>query len=102
MQGFMNPFPFGHYFITNHPRTGVGTPYLAESATGMNLGSGADITNVTLCGTPAAGIVTQSSTQVVVTAGVHVLNPGQAVKFYVEPGTPAAASAASATRVSVK
>ena len=24
--------------------------------------------------------------QVVVTAGVHVLNPGQTVKFYVEPG----------------
>lgn len=42
--------------------------------------------------------------QVVVTAGVHVLNPGQAVKFYVEPGAAAAAaaSAASATRVSVK
>lgn len=40
--------------------------------------------------------------QVVVTAGVHVLNPGQVVKFYVEPGTPPAASAASATRVSVK
>ncbi len=40
--------------------------------------------------------------QVVVTAGVHVLNPGQSVKFYVEPGVPAAAAAASATRVSVK
>ncbi len=40
------------------------------------------------------------SGQVVVTAGVHVLNPGQAVKFYAEPA--AAASAASATRVSVK
>lgn len=40
--------------------------------------------------------------QVVVTAGVHVLNPGQTVKFYVEPGAAAAASAASATPVSVK
>ena len=40
--------------------------------------------------------------QVVVTAGVHVLNPGQTVKFYVEPGASAAASAASATPVSVK
>ncbi len=38
--------------------------------------------------------------QVVVTAGVHVLNPGQAVKLFAEPAT--AASAASATRVSVK
>ena len=41
--------------------------------------------------------------QVVVTAGVHVLNPGQAVKFYTEPGAPSAsAAAASATAVTVK
>jgi RND family efflux transporter MFP subunit len=39
--------------------------------------------------------------QVVVTAGVHVLNPGQKVKFYVDPGVPSA-SAASATAVTVK
>ena len=37
--------------------------------------------------------------QVVVTAGVHVLNPGQKVKFYVDPGAPSA-SAASAPTVS--
>jgi multidrug efflux pump subunit AcrA (membrane-fusion protein) len=30
--------------------------------------------------------------QVVVTAGVHVLNPGQKVKFYVEPSSAALAS----------
>jgi len=42
--------------------------------------------------------------QVVVTAGVHVLNPGQKVKFYVDPGVPAstAASRASGTAVGVK
>lgn len=42
--------------------------------------------------------------QVVVTAGVHVLNPGQKVKFYVDPGVPSAsaATAASATAVTVK
>jgi membrane fusion protein, multidrug efflux system len=41
--------------------------------------------------------------QIVVTAGVHVLNPGQKVKFYVDPGAPAvAASASSGTPVSVK
>ena len=34
--------------------------------------------------------------QVVVTAGVHVLNPGQKVKFYVDPTVPSA-SAASGT-----
>ena len=36
--------------------------------------------------------------QVVVTAGVHVLNPGQKVKLYVDPGAPlASASAGSST-----
>jgi len=38
---------------------------------------------------------------VVVTAGVHVLTPGQKVKFYVDPGAPPA-SAAGGTPVSVK
>lgn len=42
------------------------------------------------------------SGQVVVTAGVHVLNPGQQVKFYVDPGAPSASAAASATAVSIK
>ena len=40
--------------------------------------------------------------QIVVTAGVHVLNPGQKVKFYVEPGAVAGANAATGTPVSIK
>jgi len=42
--------------------------------------------------------------QIVVTAGVHVLNPGQKVKFYVDPGAPpaSAASAALGSPVTVK
>ncbi len=42
--------------------------------------------------------------QVVVTAGVHVLSPGQKVKFYIDPGVPAgaAASAARGTPVTAK
>ena len=43
--------------------------------------------------------------QVVVTAGVHVLNPGQKVKFYIDPGAPpesAASTSASGTPVGVK
>jgi membrane fusion protein, multidrug efflux system len=42
--------------------------------------------------------------QIVVTAGVHVLNPGQKVKFYVDPGAPAAsaASANAGSPVTVK
>ena len=39
--------------------------------------------------------------QVVVTAGVHVLNPGQKVKYYIDPGI-AAASAPVATPVAAK
>ena len=40
--------------------------------------------------------------QIVVTAGVHVLNPGQKVKFYVDPGAPLGASGAAGVPVSVK
>jgi RND family efflux transporter MFP subunit len=58
--------------------------------------AGADGNEAVIAGGLSAG-------QVVVTAGVHVLNPGQKVKFYVDPGAPnAAASAASATPVAVK
>lgn len=47
----------------------------------------------------AAGLQTG---QVVVTAGVHVLNPGQKVKFYVDPGVPSASAAVPVTAVTVK
>jgi membrane fusion protein, multidrug efflux system len=40
--------------------------------------------------------------QIVVTAGVHVLTPGQKVRFYVDPGALAGASGAAGTPVSVK
>ncbi len=43
--------------------------------------------------------------QIVVTAGVHVLNPGQKVKLYVDPGVPSVtttAAAALASAVTVK
>jgi len=40
--------------------------------------------------------------QMVVTAGVHVLKPGQKVKLYVDQGASAAAAAAVATSVSIK
>ena len=36
--------------------------------------------------------------QVVVTAGVHVLNPGQKVKFYIDPGVPPGSAASAASR----
>jgi dihydroorotase-like cyclic amidohydrolase len=42
----------------------------------------------------AAGLTTG---QTVVTAGVHLLTPGQKVKLYVEPGSAAAAAAAATT-----
>ena len=40
--------------------------------------------------------------QIVVTAGVHVLNPGQKVKFYVEPGAPSSMAVQAGTPVTVK
>ncbi len=40
--------------------------------------------------------------QLIVTAGVHVLNSGQQVKFYVDPTAPPAATVATSTPVSVK
>ncbi|MBX3618380.1 MAG: efflux RND transporter periplasmic adaptor subunit [Rhizobacter sp.] len=40
--------------------------------------------------------------QLIVTAGVHVLNPGQQVKLYVDPAAPATASATGGTPVSMK
>ena len=40
--------------------------------------------------------------QIVVTAGVHVLHPGQKVKFYIDPGAPAASLAPAGTAVSVQ
>ena len=54
--------------------------------------AGADGNDVVVSGGIAPG-------QVVVTAGVHVLTPGQKVKFYVDPGA-APASAASSPAVS--
>ena len=40
--------------------------------------------------------------QIVVTAGVHVLSPGQKVKFYVEPGVPSSMAVQAGTPVTVK
>jgi membrane fusion protein, multidrug efflux system len=40
--------------------------------------------------------------QVVVTAGVHVLTPGQKVKFYVDPTLASAATAPTVSPVRVK
>ena len=40
--------------------------------------------------------------QIVVTAGVHVLSPGQKVKFYVEPGAPSSMAVQAGTPVTVK
>lgn len=52
-----------------HPTFGSSTGGFEVTITGSNLGDGADITNVTLCGVSAASIVSQSSTQVVIMAG---------------------------------
>jgi membrane fusion protein, multidrug efflux system len=59
--------------------------------------AGADGNDAVITGGLTAG-------QTVVTAGVHVLSPGQKVKLYVDPGNISAlgSSAASAAPVTVK
>ncbi|HBA85555.1 MAG TPA: hypothetical protein DCZ95_15835 [Verrucomicrobia bacterium] len=51
------------------PPSGSWTGGYPVVVTGINLGNGSDITNVTLCGANVSGIVSQSATQVVVAAG---------------------------------
>lgn len=63
--------------------------------------------DVTLVGADGNEVVISAGLapgQIVVTAGVHVLNPGQKVKFYVDPGAPSAsaASAVAPAPVAVK
>ena len=49
---------------------------------GSSLGNGSDVTNVTLCGVKATQILSQSATQVVVTAGTASTASTGAVKVY--------------------
>ena len=49
---------------------------------GSSLGNGSDVTNVTLCGLKVSQIVSQSATQVVVTAGTAGQSSTGAVKVY--------------------
>ena len=51
-----------------HPSSGAYQGGYPVVITGTNLGDGADITNVTLCGLAAASIVSQSATQVTIIA----------------------------------
>ncbi|HAS81753.1 MAG TPA: hypothetical protein DCS43_03525, partial [Verrucomicrobia bacterium] len=51
------------------PADGAWTGGYEVVISGMNLGNGGDITNVTLCGVAVQSIVSQSATQVVVVAG---------------------------------
>jgi 7-cyano-7-deazaguanine synthase in queuosine biosynthesis len=60
------------------PSSGLRTGGYDVVISGTNLGNGSDITEVTLCGVPAA-IVSQSSTQVVVTAGAGTPGNGDVV-----------------------
>ncbi|MFH0879057.1 MAG: IPT/TIG domain-containing protein [Lentisphaerota bacterium] len=63
------------------PSSGSTTGGYPVVITGSNLCSGMDITNVTLCGTSAVGIPSQSSTQIIVTAGAGSPGPGHVVVY---------------------
>jgi len=65
------------------PSSGSFTGGYQVVISGINLGSGADITNVTICGVSASNIIDQSGTQVVVAAGSGTPGPGE-VKVYSE------------------
>jgi len=63
---------FGMFTYGVLPASGSWTGGYPVVITGTNLGSGSDITNVTLGGVAAQSIVSQSATQVVVAAGTAV------------------------------
>jgi len=60
-------YPSGNSGVS--PSSGLCNGGYTVTIVGQNLGNGSDITNVTLCGVKAASIVSQSATQVVITAG---------------------------------
>jgi hypothetical protein len=64
-----------------YPATGSVAGGYEVRVCGWNLGSGSDVTNVTLCGLPVASIVSQSATQVVVVAGAGVPGSGAVQVF---------------------
>ena len=63
------------------PSTGSVTGGVEVVISGTNLGAGADITNVTICGACVASISSQSATQVVVVAGAGAPGLGDVVVF---------------------
>jgi len=63
------------------PSTGSVTGGVEVVISGTNLGAGADITNVTICGASVASISSQSATQVVVVAGAGAPGLGDVVVF---------------------
>jgi hypothetical protein len=64
------------------PYTGVRNGGYSVTITGTGLGSGSDVTNVTLCGVNAHSIVSQSATQVVIVAGAAPGDVTGAVAIY--------------------
>jgi len=83
--------------VYRYPAAGLGGPGVSPSSgsttggyevviSGSNLGNGGDITNVTLCGAAATIQPGQSSTQVVVVAGVGSAGLGDVVVYSVSYG----------------
>jgi hypothetical protein len=63
------------------PASGIWTGGTTVTITGSNLGNGADITDVTLCGVSVASITSQSATQVVVVAAAGLPGLGDVRVF---------------------
>ncbi|OGV43581.1 MAG: hypothetical protein A2X46_08065 [Lentisphaerae bacterium GWF2_57_35] len=64
-----------------HPASVMTLGGMNVTIQGLNLGSGSDITNVTLCGISATGILSQCSTQVVVQANAGPAGLGDVVVY---------------------
>jgi hypothetical protein len=67
---------------TNGPAEGGATVVIS----GQNLGNGADITNVTICGSPVAAVISQCSTQVIVQTAVGSIGLGDVRVYSAEYG----------------
>ena len=72
----------GSFAVGVSPATGSVRGGTTVTINGSNLGNGSDITTVTLCGVPVSAILSQSATQVVVTAGAAPLAINGPVSIY--------------------
>ncbi|HPG00579.1 MAG TPA: MBG domain-containing protein, partial [Kiritimatiellia bacterium] len=85
IDAYTNVYQFSAAPIGVYPQVGSHAGGYQVTIWGINLGDGTDVTNVTLCGV-AAAVVSQSPTQIVVTAGAGEIGLGDVRVFSVSFG----------------